>query len=177
MSEEKTVRVLPFSGLKKDWRKWQAKFVAKARMRGFKKLLTGDEKVPKHDVTIDLTTEAGKKDKKLLEANETGFDLLMLSMQSEVCLALVQGAVTADQPDGCVHAAWTKLCKKFEPTSNLALTDLKREFNERTLTIEEDPDEWILDSLSGFLIWNESSFDWREISARRLMRMICWCIF
>ena len=103
MSEEKTVRVLPFSGLKKDWRKWQAKFVAKARMKGFKKLLTGDETVPAHDIAIDETTAQGKKDKKLLDSNEIGFDLLMLSMQSEVCLSIVQGATTADQPDGCLH--------------------------------------------------------------------------
>ena len=96
MPEEKAVRVLPFSGLKKDWRKWQAKFMAKARMKGFKKVMCGEETCPAHNADVDTSTDAGKENKRLLDANEIGFDSLMLAQDSEVCFALVQKSVTTE---------------------------------------------------------------------------------
>ena len=69
----------------------------------------------------------------------------MFAMESEVCLSMVESSITNEQPEGCLRTAWKKLCKKFEPTTKLALTDLKKEFQERHLEVGEDPDEWILD--------------------------------
>ena len=144
MSEEKTIRILPFSGLKKDWRKWQAKFIAKARIKGYYQILVGNEVAPRFDAVQD-NTEVGKANKLLLKANEVGFATLMFAMESEVCLSMVESSITNEQPEGCLRTAWKKLCKKFEPTTKLALTDLKKEFQERHLEVGEDPDEWILD--------------------------------
>ena len=40
-SEDKAIRILTFSGKEEDWRMWSAKFMAKARLRGFDTILEG----------------------------------------------------------------------------------------------------------------------------------------
>ena len=72
----------------KDWCKWQAKCIAKAQLKGFKTLLTGDETVPQHDIAVDVTTAKGKKSQRLLEANAVGYNSLILAIETEVCLQL-----------------------------------------------------------------------------------------
>jgi hypothetical protein len=86
-----------------------------------------------------------KKNEKILKANDFGFNELIQSMESEMCLGIVQSSRTANQPDGDLATAWSKLKKKYEPRTNNALTSLKTEFVERKLEPNEDPDEWILD--------------------------------
>ena len=54
--EEKSIRILIFSGKKKDWNMWSEKFLAKASMRGFDGILDGTTKVEKDSVTA-LTKE------------------------------------------------------------------------------------------------------------------------
>jgi len=38
---EKTIRVIPFSGEHDAWRMWSRRFLARARMRGYKEVLLG----------------------------------------------------------------------------------------------------------------------------------------
>ena len=45
----------------------------------------------------------------------------------------------------CACSLAEKLSQKFEPTSNIALNDLKTKFNEHLLEIRKDPDKWILE--------------------------------
>ena len=70
---------------------------------------------------------------------------LILSMDHEVCLGLVEGAQTEEQPEGDLALAWKKLCEKFEPTTNNALADLKLEFAECRLEDGDEPEAWIVD--------------------------------
>ena len=39
MSEEKSIRIIEFSGKQSDWDGWSEKFLAKAEHKGYKKLL------------------------------------------------------------------------------------------------------------------------------------------
>ncbi len=41
--EEKSIRVINFSGNDEDWEYWSVKFEARADLRGFGELLTGDK--------------------------------------------------------------------------------------------------------------------------------------
>ena len=45
-AKEKTIRVIPFDGSKSQWGVWEEKFLARAKRRGYKKLLLGEEKAP-----------------------------------------------------------------------------------------------------------------------------------
>ena len=44
--EERTIRVIEFSGKEDDWKYWLIKFLARADLRGFGELLIGEEKLP-----------------------------------------------------------------------------------------------------------------------------------
>ena len=46
-SEDKAIRVIAFSGKQIDWTVWEEKFLAKANLKGYKKILLGNEIAPK----------------------------------------------------------------------------------------------------------------------------------
>ena len=45
--QETSIKVIPFSGKKKDWVTWNEKFMARAKRRGYKDLLLGKADIPK----------------------------------------------------------------------------------------------------------------------------------
>ena len=59
-----SIKVIPFSGKAVDWPVWSEKFLARARRKGYKKILLGKEVVP--DDATDLTTiiDADERKKK-----------------------------------------------------------------------------------------------------------------
>ena len=57
---EKSYRVLPFSGKHDDWHMWLRKFLARAKLKKYKDVLTGLEEVPGIDEEIDVATKGGK---------------------------------------------------------------------------------------------------------------------
>ena len=44
--EQKSIKVIEFTGKDKDWKIWSKKFLAQANRKGYKKLLTGAEVIP-----------------------------------------------------------------------------------------------------------------------------------
>ena len=54
MSEEKSIRIIAFSGKQNDWRVWSQKFLAVAEKRGYRKVLTGA-------LTLTSTSSAEEK--------------------------------------------------------------------------------------------------------------------
>ena len=65
MSEDRgttIIKVIPFSGKAVDWPVWSEKFLARARRKGYKKILLGKEKVP--DDAIDLETQIKRRRKR-----------------------------------------------------------------------------------------------------------------
>ena len=44
--QEKSIRVIYFSGKKEAWRVWNRKFIARANRMGYKKLLEGKTVIP-----------------------------------------------------------------------------------------------------------------------------------
>ena len=139
---EKTIRVLPFTGKKKDWPMWSKKFLARARARGYREVMLGKEQVPEHDLVLG-SSDADKKKAKARKYNDDGYNELILSCDEEVSFGLVDEAVSDSLPDGDLAKAWSKLAKKYQPTTKVAMTDTKREFTESSLSSGEDPDVWI----------------------------------
>ena len=74
----KSVCLVSFSGKQSDWRKWSLKFLANASVRGYKNILLGKEIAPNDSVTIDSSTDDGKKQLKLREKNKEAYNALVL---------------------------------------------------------------------------------------------------
>ena len=142
---EKSIRIITFSGKKEDWCIWEEKFLARARRKGYKKILKGTETAPKDSETIDETTTELIR---LQEANENAYEDLILSINTktkagEVAFAIIKGCKTADYSDGNAFLAWTRLSDKFASKSTPSLLKLKKEFTNSVMKRNEDPDEWI----------------------------------
>ena len=129
MSEEKAIRVLEFSGKRKDYDSWKEKQLARAEVKGYRKLLLCQKNEVGYDVIptaseIDKlevkTEELTDKEKKIIEinrVNKKGFMDLILSMNTttvrgQIAFRLVRNCKSATYPDGNVFTAWNRLESK-----------------------------------------------------------------
>ena len=147
---EGTIKVIPFSGNKRDWPIWSEKFLARGDLKGYKDILTGKVKVPsdeEYDDMEDATLKA--KAKALRKLNKDAFIDLLLSITAEtetgrIAFQIVKGSKTKDLSDGDARAAWKKLNSKFESTRAPNRLLLKEKFtNSRLKSARSDPDVWI----------------------------------
>ena len=76
---EKSIRVVTFSGKKKDWRMWSRQFLAIVGKREYKDILTGKVKVPAKSDVLDPTKDADKKKLKTRKANDSTYHDLVLA--------------------------------------------------------------------------------------------------
>ena len=87
-SEEKSLRVIEFSGKKQDWKFWSRKFLARANQHGYKKLIEGMVKVPTQTAyetacRKDETTPSHKKTIANYNLSVRAFKDLILSINGE----------------------------------------------------------------------------------------------
>ena len=71
--KEERITVIPFDGTKVNWKLWSTKFMARARRKGYKEILTGNTKVPYDDKTGLSDAEI-----KLKELNTIAYEDLVL---------------------------------------------------------------------------------------------------
>ena len=143
---EKSIRIIPFHGKKEDWSIWEEKFLARARLQGYKKILKGTEKAPKDNEEFDETTDEGKLKLKLRAANERAYEGILLSIitktsAGKVAFAIVRGCKSEEYSDGDAYLAWKSLSDKFASKSTPSLLKLKKEFTNSVMKRSEDPDE------------------------------------
>ena len=69
MAEERSVRVITFTGLLTDWRTWKFKFLAKATALDYRDALLGAVRIPREDEDIDEDDEGGEEDLAARRAN------------------------------------------------------------------------------------------------------------
>ena len=149
MDEEKSsIKISEFTGKKADWPVWSEKFLARARRKGYKDVLTGKVKIPSDSESIDETTDDGKAKKKARLMNELAYEALVLLIDGEtdvgrVAFAIVRGCKTSDLKDGDSNMAWKRLLDKYEPKSAPTRLMLKTEFNSMRLELNQDPDVWL----------------------------------
>ena len=128
-----------FNGKPEIWNKWSKTFLAKASLRGYKKVLLRQEEEP------DPDNLKGKSDLKL--KNELAYAKLMVACQEDMCFNIVDGSKTERWPEGDASVAWEGLQQKFERKTTSNLVALKKEFNLCTLRrTDKDPDEWLKNS-------------------------------
>ena len=144
-ASEKVIRVLQFSGKQKDWRRWKAQFLSRAKIKGYKDAVQGEIVVPAQ--SEELNKEAAdyvEKEQARLK-NEQAYNDLILSMTEDVSFGLVDEARSEDLPDGDVAQAWKALLNKYEPKTGSSRPRLKREFHDSKLTdVKNDPEEFVV---------------------------------
>ena len=124
-----------FSGEQKDWVRWSRTFMAKAKLRGYKEVLTGKETAP---------TQNEQDYEDWLLKNDTAYAELLISCPTDICFGIIDNCKTAELPDGDAQIAWKSLNEKFEPKTKANLIKTKREFTECVLKeATTDPDVWI----------------------------------
>ena len=131
MSSERAIRVIRFSGSKKDWRKWSRKFLAMSVKRGYK------------DVLLGKTREEGMTDDEK-NLNGHAYNDIMLSMDEDVSFSIVDEACTEELPEGDSAMAWRKLEAKYNSQTNSSKVKLMKQLNRSKLKNKDhDPDHWV----------------------------------
>jgi Reverse transcriptase (RNA-dependent DNA polymerase)/gag-polypeptide of LTR copia-type len=136
---ESTIRVIPFSGERKDFRMWSGKFLAQAEKMRYREALDGDLRVPEADEEL---SEEDTEKKKAREMNKNAYASLILACTSPTTFSLVDKAKTKALPKGDAALAWKNLQNKYERKTRNTLVSLKAEFSTCKLQRDAAPDEW-----------------------------------
>ena len=132
---ETTVKAIPFSGKAEDWAFWSRRFLARAHVKGYKRILMGQES--------PMFGTVAEKERKL-KSNNRAYSDLMLSCTDPVSFSAVDEALTGDLPDGDAYVAWKNLMVKFKPQTATAKAHLRLEYQRSKLVdATMDPAEWI----------------------------------
>ena len=132
MSEEKSIRIISFSGKRSDWRVWSRKFLAVAEKRGYKKILTG---------ALELTSTSSAEDQQL---GVNAYNDLLLAMTETISFGLVDESKSAICPEGDAAKAWGKLMRRFESKTSASKVKLMGQLHASKLTKKsKDPEVWI----------------------------------
>jgi gag-polypeptide of LTR copia-type len=142
---EKSSRVLAFDGRHESFKMWSRKFILRAdtEYKDYQGVLLGTTTVPKESDVLDESVAAEAVLIKARKANKLALNDLIQSMTEEISFSLVDEAVTTNLPNGCAKTAWDKLLAKYEPKTDTAIMQVKKEFHTNGLSEGQDPDEWI----------------------------------
>jgi transposase InsO family protein len=158
---EISIKVIGFSGKKKDWITWEEKFLSKAKRRGYKDLLLGRTEIPKSTAVLIAVVDDDASDEanlirteemallvKIRELNEQGYSDLILSMDTKenagkVAFNLVRSSKNEDYEDGNIATAFKSLQRKYSPKTAPTLAKYHKLFYSAKLKKKADPDVFI----------------------------------
>ena len=143
---EKSVRIIPFSGKKSDWRIWSRHLLAVAGKKKYKNILLGIDSVPSDNKILDESKKSDIEKIKAIKANGEAYNDLVLANSEVKPFDIVDISVTKKLPDGDAHLDWRRLNEKYKSKTNMTMTQLQLEFPESELTnVEKDPEEWMIE--------------------------------
>ena len=116
----KSIRVLEFTGKIADWEGWSAKFLARGKRLGYKKLLIGKVKIPTGREYAKAVVDKDQPTVKHGELNEQAYKDIILSInytsgQGKVAFSLVKNCISDEYPEGNCKLAWDRLTTKYAP--------------------------------------------------------------
>ena len=132
-SELNITKIAKFNGERKSWDAWNVKFLARARKKGCKEILTGGVTVPKDGDETKGSNEEQKKAVKLQRLNEEAYEDLIMAMpdgstkHGRVVFSLVKNSKPKEHVDGCARTAWSESEKRFQPEGHQSKVILKRQ--------------------------------------------------
>ena len=159
---EVSIRVIQFSGKSIDWPVWSEKFLARARRKKYRDILTGKIKVPDDKSDPDYSS--------ILKLNEEAYEDIILSIKGEteegrVVFQLIKGAKTANLPDGDSYKAWSALKNKFEATTVPSRLLLKSKINNLRFKTKQDPATFICALEDLVMQYNNAGGSWTEVDS------------
>ena len=90
--EEKAIRIIQFNGKKEDWFMWADKFLAKATIRGYDKVLEG-KLLATGELEEDGTIrKLSKSEEKANDLNKKAYNELILSCSDKTSFGIVKSA-------------------------------------------------------------------------------------
>ena len=132
-----TMQVFKFDGDETKWLQWSMKTMMLANARGFH--LTYTTKMsPCSDIIY--ATSATAEQKKIYEANDKAFQLLVLSCVNSA-FGFICNARTQDLKDGDAFLAWNNLCERYAPQEMTNLVQLSTDYKLCTME-NNNPDTW-----------------------------------
>ena len=129
------VHLFKFDGDEANWLEWSIKTLSLAKTKGFRLVYAKDTK-PCSDTIYETT--ATDKEKKIYEANDRAYQLLIVSCTG-IAFGLVNQAKTKDLIDGDAFMAWKNLCNRYAPHEVSDLIQLSADFSNCALD-NYDPD-------------------------------------
>ena len=78
--KEVNLKYLQLDGKKENWSMWSEKFLAKAKKKGYKKVLLGHEKIQADSMTLDKTRSGDKIQLMIQKLNNEAYEDLTLAM-------------------------------------------------------------------------------------------------
>ena len=159
---EVSIRVIQFSGKSIDWPVWSEKFLARARRKKYRDILTGKIKVPDDKSDPDYSS--------ILKLNEEAYEDIILSIKGEteegrVVFQLIKGAKTANLPDGDSYKAWSALKNKFEATTVPSRLLLKSKINNLRFKTKQDPATFVCALEDLVMQYNNAGGSWTEVDS------------
>ena len=161
MSDEKRFSYIDYSGKPEDYEPRSEKKLARAKIKGFKKLFLCRRNDPDYDVVpkqSDYIAALAKeekyctpRDKNIIEVwklNQKGCTDLILSIDhktsyGKVAFRLVKNSKSKDYPEGNCKIAGDRLQAKYASKSFPSLLKHRKNFeNSKLESVDEDPDEW-----------------------------------
>jgi hypothetical protein len=147
---EASIKVIPFSGNKRDWPVWSEKFLARGDVKGYKSILLGEVAVPTDAEFDDMKDEGEKKKADVLrKLNKDAYIDLLLSIATDtetgrVAFQIIRTSKTKEFTGGDARTAWRRLESKFESKRAPNRLLLKEKFMSSKLkNPRADPDVWI----------------------------------
>jgi hypothetical protein len=126
---ETSIKVVLFSWRMGDRTTWEEKFLARAKRQGYKEILLKKVVIPTEEMMENNTKESEpiseeeiQRHRYMMDLNDNWYNDLVLSMDTStnagrVAFSLVRASKLKDYPDGNISVVWSKLKKKYAPTT------------------------------------------------------------
>jgi len=185
MSDEKAIRTIPFSGKPSDWVYWDAKFMMRAEVTGYAKLIEcekdvkGVDQIPTASEVAEVVAKTTKSedDEKILAlhklAKKAQMDLLLSidtsKSQGKIVFKLIKNTKNSDYPEGNCKEAYVRMKMKYAPKTIQSLLSLKKLFENSELEDwQNSPEDWIC-KLEGYRLEMEEIDSTSTMSDRDFM--------
>ena len=127
------IKLTNFQGKEGKFPGWSKKFLIRSTLLNYVDILEG-RKTP------------NKNNKAESDMQLYGYNDLLMASTDSVAYSIVSRSVSDDFPIGCLRTAWLNLNTRFNPQNGANMVRLKRKFVNLSLTSDQDPAIWMMES-------------------------------
>ena len=142
MDDIKSIKNLPFSGKKSDFKLWKFKFQAICGYQKCQQILIDDLAIAPNSLRVlDLTSPKDIELDNYRTQNIKAYMFLTICITDPMTFEAIQNATTSDLPGGDEKLAWKNICHIYQQVTISEQHDLEQQFYQCILTDEHmNPD-------------------------------------